>query len=172
MMDLIKEFTIMDPPTKYIVRAKNKIDENTNKLKVDTYYLTENLFFGNNAVHYMVGYKIINFCKEFLFWQLQGLPKLTRCRIHLDYYRMETTWDLDNKGFFWIKFVQDLLKTPSNKQLINAQNKGNKIKSLYVIRDDTVKFIDELRVKYYYGEHKMIIRIYGVKEDVQGELNI
>ncbi len=162
----------MDPPTKYIVKAKNKVDEATGKLKTDTYYLTENLFFGSNTVHYMVGYKIINYCKEYLILHLRGLPKLLKCRIHLDYYRMDTTWDLDNKGFFWIKFVQDLLKTPSNKQLINAQNRGTKIKSLCVIRDDTVKYIDELRVKYYHGEHKMVIRIYGIKEDVQGELNI
>ena len=162
----------MDPPTKYIVKAKHKVNEKTGKLKTDTYYLTQNLFFGNNSVHYMVGYKIINFCKDFLMLHIRGVPKLLRCRIHLDYYRMDTSWDLDNKAFFWIKLVQDILKTPSNNQLIKAQYRGKKIQSLLVLREDTVKEIDELRVKYIYGEHKMVIKIYGVLEDVQSELNL
>lgn len=169
-MELIKEIIILDPPTKYVKIAKRKIDEKTGMLKKDTYYLGENLFYGGNTVHFTMITTITDFCKDFLLLHLQGIPKLLKCRIHIDYYRNQQIWDLDNKGFFWIKLIQDLLKTPTNKQLLRSQLKGKKIKTLMVIRDDNVKFIDQLSVFYYKGDHKMIVKIYGVKDEEQTSL--
>lgn len=169
-MELIKEIEILDPPTKYVKTAKRKIDPKTGKLKTHTYYLGENLFFGSNALHFTVMYEIVNFCKDFLLLHLTDIPKLLKCRIHIEYHRKEQTWDLDNKGFFWIKLVQDLLKTPTNNQLLKAINKGTKIKTLRIVRDDNVKFIDKLTVEYFKGQHKMVVKIYGIKDEEQATL--
>lgn len=159
-MDLIKEIIIMDPPTKYIDRKKTKIDPKTGKLKEDVYYLTANLFY--SVLSYFMRYKIVNVIKAYLMPLLAGVPKLEKMRIHLIYYKPQDTFDLDNKGYFWIKMMLDLFKTPSNRQIKNANLKGKEIKTLNVLKDDTVRYIDDIRMSYERGPHRMVIKIYGI----------
>jgi len=159
-MDLIKEIIILDPPTKYIDRKKTKIDPKTGKLKEDVYYLTANLFY--SVLSYFMRYKIVNEIKAYLMPKLVGVPKLEKMRIHLIYYKPQDTFDLDNKGYFWIKMILDLFKTPSNRQIKNANFKGKEIKTLNVLKDDTVRYIDDIRMSYERGPHRMVINIYGV----------
>jgi len=163
-MDLIKEIEILDPPTKFIDRKKTKIDPKTGKLKEDVYYLTANLFY--SVVSYFMRYKIVNEIKAYLMPHLADVPKLEKMRIHLIYFKPQDTFDLDNKGYFWLKMMLDLFKTPSNRQIKNANLKGKEIKTLNVLKDDTVRYIDDIRMSYERGSHKMVIKIYGVlKQD-------
>ena len=162
-MNLIKEIEIIDPPTKYIDRKKTKIDPKTGKLKEDVYYLTANLFY--SVLSYFMRAKIVNEIKSYLMPKLSGVPKLKKMRLHLIYYKPQDTFDLDNKGYFWLKMMLDLFKTPSNRQLSNANKKGRQIKTLNVLKDDTVRYIDDIRMTYERGPHKIVLKIYGVLEN-------
>lgn len=163
-MELITEIKIQNPPTKYVDRKKTKIDPKTGKLKEDVYYLTANLFY--SVVSYFIRYKITNEIKDYLKPYLVDIPKLKKMRLEVVYFKPEDTFDLDNKGYFWVKMILDLLKTPSNRQIKNANLKGKEIKTVNVLKDDTVRYIDDIRMRYERGTHCLVIKIYGqLKED-------
>lgn len=162
-MELIKTIIIKDPPTKYVDRKKTKIDPKTGRLKEDVYYLTANLFYG--GLQYYLRSKITNAIKSFLIPYLDGVPELKKCRIELIYSKPQDNFDLDNKAYFWLKMFLDLLKTPSKRQIKNANLKGRDIKSVNVLADDTVRYIDDIHLKYEKGEHQLILKIYGQYPD-------
>lgn len=159
-MKLIKTITIEDPPTKWVKVAKEKIDPETGSLKTDTYYLTANLFYATQ-VHYSIKSRIINFCKDILILQMKGIPKLEKCRINITYQQVHDGFDIDNKAYFWGKLFIDLLKIPSDKQVANAFKKGYGVKTVNVLPDDTVRYLDEINMKYRKGQHKLIFEVYG-----------
>ena len=75
--------------------------------------------------------------------------------------REQENWDLDNKVYFWVKIIMDLLKTPSSRKETNAKKKGKILKTLRVLPEDTVKYCDEINMKYEKGPHTLIVEIYG-----------
>jgi hypothetical protein len=167
-MELIKEIVIDNPPTKYLDRKKKKIDPKTGQLKVDVHYLTANLFFA--GIPFYLRSKITNEIKDYLVPHLKGLPKLQKARVYLIYYKKSDNWDLDNKGYFWLKMMLDLLKTPTPNQIQKALQKFRIIKTVECLPDDTVKYIDEIRMKYEKGPEKIVFRIFG--EFPQNEKNL
>lgn len=160
-MDLIKEIIINNPPTKYVDRAKFKIDEETGKLKETTYYLTANLFY--SGTHYHILSKITKNVKLFLLQILEKekVPDLDKLRLEVIYQKPEQHFDLDNKAYFWVKMLLDVLKTPSSRQIKNANKKGRTIITTNTIKDDTVKYVDEIVMRYKTGPHSLIFRFYG-----------
>lgn len=162
-MELVKEIIIDNPPTKYVDRKKTKIDPKTGKLKENTHYLTANIFY-SGIPHYLRS-KIINAIKEYLINYMVDIPKLQKARIVLIYSKPQDTFDLDNKAYFWLKVFLDLLKTPSKRQITNAAKKRRSIKSVNCLPDDTVRYIDDIQLKYEKGSHRLIIRIYGDERD-------
>ena len=162
-MELVKEIVIENPPTKYNDKKKTKIDPKTGKLKVNVHYLTANLFFA--GIPFYLRMKITNEIKEYLIPRMQGIPKLKKARVSIIYYKPTDNWDLDNKGYFWMKMFLDILKTPSEKQKQKARKKYRKtIKSTETLPDDTVRYIDEIKMRYEKGPEKIIFRIYGELE--------
>jgi hypothetical protein len=158
-MELIKEIVIANPPTKYNDKKKTKIDPKTGKLKVDVYYLTANLFYA--GIPYFMRVKITDAIKSFLMPYLNEIPKMSKMRVELIYRKQQDTFDLDNKGFFWLKMFLDIVKTPSNRQIQNAHKRNKEIKTINALKDDTVRYIDDIRLKYERGEHALIIRVFG-----------
>ena len=151
---------IQDPPTYYDHGYKKpKYDEEKQKLITKKrYYLTNNIFFGNNT-HWKIQYDIINYAKDWFQPFLSDTPKIRKCRIELTYYSENDTWDLDNKSSFWIKILLDLLKTPTQKQQLKARQNGKWIRSVEAIPDDTVKYINGISAFHAYGKHRMEIKI-------------
>lgn len=160
-MEHIKTIIIPNPPTKWVISSKKKIDPKTGRLKQTTYYLTANLFYTTNA-HYHVRNEIVNYCKEVLMCYFGKLPKLNKARITVTYSRPSDNFDIDNKAGFWLKIGLDLIKTPTKTQLL----KGG-VKSVYCIPDDSAKFIDEITMKYEKGKHFLKFDIYGILADDQ-----
>lgn len=167
--DFEKTIVIPDPPSKYIVQAKKKIDPSTGRLKEKTFYLSANLFFGSH-IHYHDQKKVVMFAKNYLNMYFQGLPKLQKLRIYGIYSRPDKGFDLDNKSFFWQKCLLDLLKTPSDKQRARAIKEGWKMLHLNRIPEDGVQYVDELNWKYEEGPHQLIFNLKGVRLAEQQKL--
>ena len=160
-MELIKEVIIIDPPTKHTKTAKRKIDAKTGKLKKTVTYLTANMFYSN--VGFMLRYEIVNEVKDFLIPYFKDIPKLDKMKLELIYSRKNDNFDIDNKGYFWVKVLLDLFKTPTDNQLKKARSKGKRIKTLSILKDDTAKYFTGFSARYEKGEHKLIFKIYGNK---------
>lgn len=161
-MDLIKTIEILNPPTKYIDRRKTKIDEKTGKLKENTYYLTANLFYASQNT--FLTNKIVDVAKTFLYDYLKDIPKLSKLDIEIIYSKKEDSFDLDNKGYFWLKCILDLIKEPNKRKTkkINIQT----LKPLNIIEDDSCRFIQNISLKYKRElQHKMVINIYGILKE-------
>lgn len=148
-MKLLKEITIENPPIKYVQKLK-QIDPKTKKLKEKAYYLTGNIFY--SGINHFLRTKIINNTKMFLIPYFKGIKKADKIRLHFIYCRENENFDLDNKANFWVKIILDILKKPKGKD--------KKYHCLGVIKDDTVKYIDEIKISYEKGTHKIIIKIY------------
>lgn len=170
-MELIKEIVIMDPPTKYtLVYKKEKFDSSGKLVTHQDFYLTGNLFYSDRTSFHLTS-KIIQSSKEFLYPHLRGLPELEKIRVEFEYHKMQDI-DLDNKANYWIKLVLDILKTPSQKQINRALEYKKPIITTNTITDDNTKCVDEIRLKFVRGEHRMIFRIYGRVKSEQKELNL
>lgn len=168
-MNLIKKIEINDPPTKYIINKKRPKLKDGKLITQDTYYLTANLFYSHN-LNYQVQRKITDYCKDILMVLSAPIPKLIKCRVVCIYQFPKGGFDLDNKAYFWLKLLFDIMKTPTSKQIINARNKGRKIKTMNVLKDDTVDYIDQFECKYAKGSPKLIFEIYGIRENEQKKL--
>lgn len=168
-MELIKKIIIKDPPTKYIKRVQRRKKGSKKKSLEDVYYLTANLFYSGDT-HFSVRSEIINAMKNYLHEYLDNIPKCEKMRLKLTYYRMSDDWDLDNKGYFWQKILLDLFKTPTSREIKRAEKYKKQIKTLEVIKDDSVRYVDELTLKYEKGEHAIVIEIYGRLANVQQKL--
>lgn len=157
---LIKEIVIDDPPTKYVqYYKKEKLDKNGKLITHLDWYLTGNLFYANQGSFHLTS-KIIQESKEYLLPYFKGLPKLEKMRLEWEYHSMDDI-DLDNKFSYWGKIFLDVLKTPTQRQINRSLKFKNQIITTNTIIDDNTKCIDELKLKYFYGKHKMIFRIYG-----------
>lgn len=168
-LDLISQIIIEQPPTKFTIKKK-KVDPKTGKYKEDIYYLTANLFYA--GTHYHVQSKITKQVKWYLVDYFKNVPKMSKMRYELIYCDMSNGWDLDNKAYFWTKMILDILKTPSNKQIANAYKRQSAIPTVNVLKDDTVKFIDEIKFKYKKDERKIIVNLYGRLEEEQSKLDL
>jgi len=160
-MDKLAHFEILNPPTKYIHQRKTK--------PAITYYLTNNVFYGG-TVHWSVQRKVINYAKDSIIFYFTHIPEMRKCRLELIYHSPKAGFDLDNKAGFWIKMILDIMKVPSDKEIINAKNYGNKIKTVSVLPDDSCKYIDDIRMRYVKGAHKLEVIIHGILLDKQEKL--
>lgn len=169
MDDVLFHAVLKDPPVKYVeVRKKIKLDKDGKIKKDNVYYLTANVFY--NGTHFIIRSKIVNFAKDWLLWNLKKIPPIEKCKLEIIYHHPTDTFDLDNKAYFWTKMILDLLKTPSSRQIINSQRYSNEIKSLGVLKDDTVRYVDEIKMKYVRGESALEIKLTGRAENKQGNL--
>jgi hypothetical protein len=157
---LIKEIVIDDPPTKYVqYYKKENWDKDVNLITHQDWYLTGNLFYADQGSFHMTS-KIIQESKEYLLPYLKGIPKLEKMRLEWEYHAMKDI-DIDNKFSYWGKIFLDILKTPTDRQIKRALKHKKPIITTNTITDDNTKCIDEIKLKYFYGEHKMVFRIYG-----------
>jgi len=170
-MDLIKEITINDPPSKWVLKYKKpKFDKHGKKIEKQDYYLTGNLFYSDRTSFHLTS-KIIYETKEFLYSHLKGLPELEKMRLDFEYHK-PTHIDLDNKASFWVKIMLDILKTPSQKQIENGIKFKKPIITTNTIQDDNTKCITEINLKFVKAEHKMIFRIYGRPKVEQKKMDL
>lgn len=157
---LIREIVIEEPPTKYqLVYKKEKFDSKGKLVTHQDFFLTGNLFYSDRTSFHLTS-KIIQESKEFLFKYMKGLPPLEKIRLEFEYHIMKDI-DLDNKANYWLKLFLDILKSPTQKQINRALEYKKIIISTNTITDDNTKCIDEINLKYFKGEHKMVFRIYG-----------
>lgn len=168
---LIKEIVIVDPPTKYTIAYKKpKFDSNGKAVLKQDYYLTSNLFFNSNMSFHITS-KITTECKRMLYPYLKGLPELEKMRTEMEIHR-DKDIDLDNVGFFWRKLIMDILKTPTSRQLVNAHKRKSEIITVNCIFDDNTKTVLEHNEKFFKGENKIVLRIYGRVKTEQKELDL
>jgi hypothetical protein len=168
---LIREIIILEPKTKWTLDYKKPKYDSKGKLisKMD-FYLTGNLFYSDRTSFHITS-KIIQESKEFLYPYLKGLPELEKMRLEFEYHKTSHI-DLDNKFSYWGKILLDILKTPSARQVTNANNRNKPIITTNTIMDDNTKCIDSISLKFIHGEHKMIFRIYGRVKTEQKELDL
>jgi len=168
-MELIKEIKINDPPTKYTLNyKKSKFDKDGKPVTKQEFYLTGNLFYSDRTSYHLTS-KIIVENKRFLMDKIGRLPEIEKMRLDFEYHKMQHI-DLDNKASFWIKLCLDVLKTPSARQMLNANNNKKDIITLRCLPDDNTKHVTEINSKFVLGEHCMIFRIYGRLKDTQEQL--
>ena len=170
---LIKEIVFLDPPAYYDQKyQKDKFDSNGKKITHIRFYLTGNLFYSDRTSYHITS-KIVYETKKDLYPHLKGLPELEKMRLEFEYHSMKDI-DLDNKASFWVKIMLDILKTPTSRQLARAakEKKPKPIITTNTIKDDNTKCIDEIKLKFRKGEHKMIFRIYGKVKDEQKKLDL
>ena len=156
-MDVIAHFECLNPPTKYVHTAKRKLltDEHGElvlkdgkpQLKTSTHYLTANLFYSGN-VHWSMMRTITNMAKDYILPMLHTIPKMEKCRIELTYHHPNAQYDLDNKLYFWCKILLDLFTPPTEKELKKAEKYKYHLKTIDVLEDDSVKFIDGIIFKH------------------------
>ncbi len=161
--DFFKTIWIENPPSKYTDVKKTKIDPKTGLLKQVVYYLTGNLWY--QGVHFAIRSKIVENVKYYLIEYLKDIPELQKMKVEIVYFKESTQWDLDNKVTFWLKMLLDLVKIPTEKQKKKAFKYRKEVLSINCLKDDTVKYIDEINMKYEKGPHAMKINVYGVTRD-------
>jgi hypothetical protein len=168
---LIKEIVLLDPPSKWTLKyKKQKFDSKGKLVTKQEFYLTGNLFYSDRTSFHLTS-KIIQESKEYLYPYFERLPELEKLRLEFEYHSTKHI-DLDNKANFWIKLVLDILKTPTQQQIVRALKHKKPIITTRTINDDNTKCVDEIKLKFVKGEHKMIFRIYGVVKSEQKELDL
>lgn len=169
MEEVLFHGVIQDPPTKYVSKIKKPKPDKDGKIKTENvYYLTANLFY--DGTHWSIKNKIVNFAKDWVIWFLKTIPKIEKCQIEITYHYPTDGFDLDNKLYFWTKIILDLFKTPSSKQMLLAQKYKNDIKTLRLLDDDTVRFVDKITMEYKKGAPALEIKVIGRKASVQNTL--
>jgi len=116
------------------------------KKKPKKYYLTANIFYG--TINHFIRADIVTKCKWFLHNHLQKIPKI-ECPIALviEYHTEKNTeFDIDNKGFFWGKLIQDWM----------VKNKK--------IAGDSTKHIQVVCYIYKRGIPKLVIRLESIED--------
>lgn len=166
---LIKEIVIPDPPTYYSIKKVKKSKEAGEDV-YDKHYLTSNLFYIQNVSYHVVS-KIVYDTKKFLLPYLVGLPKIEKMRTEIEIHRLKDI-DLDNVAFFWRKLILDILKTPTARQISNSERYKKEIITVNCIKDDNTKVVVKNSEEYFYGEPKLIIRIFGRVEAQQKKLDL
>lgn len=170
-MELIKEIILHSPPTKWTLNyKKEKFNSKGEKVTKQDFYLTANLFYADRTSYHITS-KIIQECKIYLRDNIKYIPELDKCRIELE-YRHTKEIDLDNKAYFFLKLLLDILKTPTKRQLQNANLRNKEIITLNCLKDDSTAYIDDIRLNFKKGEHCMIIKIFGNLSNNQEKLDL
>lgn len=158
--ELLYHVIINDPPSRWVMPRKRKAfkDDGTEK-KEDVYYLTANIFYGDT--HWAIKGKIVNYAKDWIFPFLHAMPKMEKCQIGITYHCHTDGFDLDNKAYFWIKIILDLMKTPSSAQIIEAEKYKNPIKTVRALPDDTVRYVDQINMRYKKGSPAIELKVFG-----------
>lgn len=128
-------------PLEYIEFVGKRINKKTGKVKTTKYYLTANLFY--STLNHFVQKEILEKVKWFLHPHMSSIPVLDDfpIQIELKYYNTKTTYDVDNKLYFWNKVICDKLAQDGK------------------IPNDNVKYISKLTFCALYGEPKLVIVI-------------
>ncbi len=106
------------------------------------YYLTANIFYSN--IHYMIRQKIVKYCKEIIHYTILekkiGLKPIEgEISIEIIFFgEKNPKWDLDNRGYFWMKIIGDYLTSQK------------------IIEDDNVKKIKSIKMLYKEGKEDEI----------------
>ena len=155
---------ILDP-LEYIDLTGKRIDPKTLKPKFKRYYLNANLFY--SSMNHFVQKDIIEKVKLFLHPHIKDIPVISDypVEICLEYYNTKTTYDLDNKLYFWNKVIAD--KLVKDGRVTEAQaviKKGKTVITETVVKygklpDDNVKYISKLTFSAHYGDPKLVIII-------------
>lgn len=134
---IISEITIPDP-IEYLTFGKKKPKK---------YYLTANIFYG--TVNHFIRADIVTECKLFLHNHLMKVPKITvPVAIVVEYHSLKNgNFDIDNKGFFWGKLIQDWL----------VKNKK--------IEGDSTDYVQVVCYIFKRASSKLIIRIESIEEE-------
>lgn len=170
-LPLIKEIVIDDPPTYWdLVFKKPKYDKEGKLITHSRYYLTANLFYSDKG-SYHITQNIVNDCKMWLYEKIRGLPELEKMRIEVEYNHIKHI-DVDNKIYFWVKLLLDVLKKPTQKQIDSTKRYKKQIITTNTIYDDSSKYIDDIRMTFKNGQHRMIIRIFGRVANEQSKINL
>lgn len=164
---LIKEIVINDPPTFY-KNKKIKKSKEAGEDVFDKHYLTANLFYTQN-VHYHVISKITHEVKLFLLDKIGVLPELEKMRLEIEIHASKHI-DLDNRAYFWKKLFMDILKTPTPRQISNANKRNKPIITTNTIVDDSSQYVDEFSEKFIFGGNVLIFRIFGRVKSTQMEM--
>lgn len=168
-MQLIKAIVIPYPPTKYVQSRKNiKFNENGTIKKEAVHYLTANLFY--DGTNFFIRAKVVDYAKEFIMPFLVGIPKLEKCEIEITYYDKKDNFDLDNKAFFWIKIILDLMKSYTDVQHQKAIERKKPIKTLNILPEDTVRYVPKITMQYARGNRAIALKIYGETESPKTDL--
>lgn len=169
-MEQLFHIIIPNPPTKHTKKnVKIKLDAVGKVVPETTYYFTANLFYSTD-IHWATLQKIVGIAKSWVYKYLQEVPKLEKARIKITYHYPTDGFDLDNKAYFWTKIILDILKTPTSKQILRAEKFDNKIITVEAIPDDTVRYIDGIKLRYKKGAPALEIKIKGRKKDIQQTL--
>ena len=170
-LPLIKEIEMINPPTKFVLPYKNpKYDKDGKLISSQVFYLTNNLFYSDRSSYHITS-RIIQETKEYLYPFLKGLPELEKMEVDFVYYSTKHI-DLDNKFGFWLKLILDVLKTPTKRQMDNSIKRKKPIITTNTIYDDNTKCITRMSARFFIGEHKMVLRIFGKVKDEQKELDL
>lgn len=166
---LIKEVIIENPPTFYQIKKVKKSKEAGQDI-FDKHYLTANLFYNQNVSYHIIS-KIVYDCKLFLRDKIGYLPPLEKMRLEIEIHASKHI-DLDNRAYFWKKLLLDILKTPTSKQILKAEQFKKEAISLNVIHDDTTQYIDDIRETFKHGGNFLIFRIYGRAKSEQKTMDL
>lgn len=111
------------------------------KKKKSTYYLTANIFY--SGIHFAVRKKIVDTVKLYIKSELRDCPVISeKISISIGYQtNKNTTFDLDNKAYFWSKVICDALQ------------------EMKKLPDDSTKYIHQIHYYYQKGEPKLIFQI-------------
>lgn len=170
-LPLIKEIVILSPPTKFTIPYKKpKFDKDGKMITEQVFYLTSNLFYNNNLSYHIVS-KIITETKRWMVGYMGGIPELELMSLEI-IYRRNKHIDLDNTSYFFRKLFMDILKTPTPKQILNANKKRKDIITTNTIPDDNTKHVRHYSETFELGEPCIIFKIYGRPKDTQQEMNL
>jgi hypothetical protein len=106
-----------------------------------------------------------------LVYRITRAPERRVFYIEIEIHRLKDV-DLDNVAFFWRKLILDVLKTPTSKQINNSQKYKKEIITVNCIKDDNTKVVVKNSEEYFYGEPKLIIRIFGRPKVQQEKLDL
>jgi hypothetical protein len=162
------ELRINNPPTFYLDKKKKAIDPKTNQPRVDKYYLTGNIFYGEQ-VHFSIRTKVVNYAKTVLrpYFDNANIPKLTNVKLSLFFLYSESRSDLDNLDSFWKKVILDLMKAVTPKIQERAKKYRTELIHLGIIKDDNSKYVNEFQSKFIPRGNQLVIILEGDPDAVQ-----
>lgn len=121
----------IDDPIYYLIKGNKK------------YYLNAQTYY--QGVHYSIRSWIKHQVDFYLRAHFKNMPRYKKISLTIEFYSKKTNWDLDNKGYFWLKAIGDFIKDK-------------------IVEDDNVKYIDEMRLVYIQSDFEKLKIIINEKE--------